>query len=117
MRYYVLAILAASGAMIAGLMLATIPDAAPPPADAQLAGEEGKPMPVFQLPTFNGDTVSTADVAGTPLVIHSWAAWSPFCVKELQDLAAVQREFGERVSIVAINRAEARETAQGFTNE
>lgn len=64
---------------------------------------------------YNGDTVRLSDFE-TPLVINAWAVWCPFCVKELPDFAAVQQEFGNRVAIIAVDRAESREVAKEFTD-
>src|SRR3989338_252588 len=73
--------------------------------------------PDFALQDYDGKTVRFADFAGKPLVINSWTAWCPFCRKELVDFAAAQKEFGDDVAIVAIDRAESRETAKKYTDE
>ena len=73
--------------------------------------------PDFALQDYDGKTMRFADFAGKPLVINSWAAWCPFCRKELVDFAAAQKEFGDDVAIVAIDRAESRETAKKYTDE
>jgi len=73
--------------------------------------------PDFALQDYDGKTVKFTDFAGKPLVINSWAAWCPFCRKELVDFAAAQKEFGDDVAIVAIDRAESRETAKKYTDE
>ncbi|MBI2515124.1 TlpA family protein disulfide reductase [Candidatus Wolfebacteria bacterium] len=82
--------------------------------------------PDFHLQDYNGKNVSLADFAGKPLVINSWAAWCPFCKKELLDFAAAQKEFSARggsafgggdVTIIAINRAEPLETAKKYSDE
>lgn len=71
----------------------------------------------FNLQDYSGKTVSLADFAGKPLVINSWAAWCPFCHKELVDFVAAQKEFGESVVIIAIDRAESREVAKKYSDE
>lgn len=73
--------------------------------------------PDFYLQDYHSKAVSLADFAGKPLVINSWAAWCPFCRKELVDFTAAQKEFGERVVIVAIDRAESREVAKKYSDE
>lgn len=72
--------------------------------------------PAWSLKDYSGKTVSSADFKGTPLVINSWAAWCPFCKKELPDFAAIQSEFKGRVTFIAIDRAESRGTAKEFTD-
>ncbi|MBI2623477.1 MAG: TlpA family protein disulfide reductase [Candidatus Liptonbacteria bacterium] len=73
--------------------------------------------PDFALQDYNGKTVRLADFSGKPMVINSWAAWCPFCRKELVDFATVQKELGDRVAIIAVDRAESRETAKKYTDE
>jgi len=73
--------------------------------------------PDFSLQDYNGKTVKLADFAGKLLIINSWAAWCPFCRKELVDFAAAQKEFGDDVAIIAIDRAESRKTAKKYTDE
>ncbi|MCI0597831.1 TlpA family protein disulfide reductase [Candidatus Parcubacteria bacterium] len=64
---------------------------------------------------YEGNTVSLEAYRGKPLVINSWAAWCPFCRQELADFAALQKEFSDIV-VIAIDRAEPLETAQGYTD-
>lgn len=86
----------------------------------QSMSPESKPTmeraPDFVLEDYNGKTVRLADFAGTPLVLNAWAAWCPFCVKELPDFAAAQKEFGDTVVIIAVNRAESLGVAKGYTD-
>lgn len=72
--------------------------------------------PDFHLRDYNGKTVSLADFAGKPIIINSWAAWCPFCRKELPDFATAQQEFGDKVVIIAIDRAESIGVAKGYTD-
>lgn len=73
--------------------------------------------PDFALQNYDGKTVTLSDFAGRPLIINSWAAWCPFCGEELVNFATVQEEFGDKVVIIAIDRAESRETAKKYTDE
>lgn len=66
---------------------------------------------------YAGQSVALKDWLGTPLVINSWAAWCPFCRQELVDFASIQKEFGEQVVIVAIDRAEPLATAKKYTDD
>lgn len=69
------------------------------------------------LEDYEGKAVRLTDFRGKPLVINSWAAWCPFCKKELVDFAAAQKEFGDAVLIIAIDRAETKDTAKKYTDE
>jgi thiol-disulfide isomerase/thioredoxin len=73
--------------------------------------------PDFALQDYDGKAVKLTDFTGKPLVINSWAAWCPFCRKELVDFAVAQKEFGDAVAIIAIDRAESREIAMKYTDE
>lgn len=80
------------------------------------AQPEARRVPAFALQDYNGNTVRTADFRGKPMVINAWAAWCPFCGKELQDFAVVQKEFGDQVAIIAVDRAETLSAAKQFTD-
>lgn len=73
--------------------------------------------PDFNLSDFNGKIVSLADFKGRPLVLNVWAVWCPFCVKELPDFATVQKEFSDKIVIIAIDRAEPLELQKEFTDK
>jgi len=73
--------------------------------------------PSFSFEDYNGNVVSSSDFVGQPLVVNSWAVWCPFCRKELPDFAVAQEEFGDQVTIIAIDRAESLRTARQYTDE
>jgi len=73
--------------------------------------------PAFSLKDGAGQTVSLEDFAGKPVIVNSWAVWCPFCRAELEDFAEIQKEFGDSVTFVAIDRAESLKLTQKFTDE
>lgn len=77
---------------------------------------EGK-APDFHLQDYSGKTVNLSDFAGKPLVVNSWAAWCPFCREELPNFTTVQKELGDQVVIIAIDRAESLAVAKGYTDQ
>lgn len=84
------------------------------PAGQDAAAEKA---PDFSLKDYSGKTVSLADFAGKPVVINSWASWCPFCRQELPDLVKAQKEFGDKITIVAIDRQESLGVAKGYTDQ
>ncbi len=67
------------------------------------------------LVTRTGETVELGTViAGRPAVINAWASWCPFCTKELPDLVALQKELGDAVVVIGVNRNEDREDAEAY---
>jgi cytochrome c biogenesis protein CcmG/thiol:disulfide interchange protein DsbE len=77
---------------------------------------EGLMAPDFSLSDYDGSLVSLSDFDNQPLIINSWATWCPFCVKELDDFATVQKAFGDDIKIIAINRKESLEKSRSFTD-
>lgn len=73
--------------------------------------------PNFSLQDYNGKTVNLSDFAGKPIVINSWASWCPFCRQEIPDFVTAQKEFGDKVVIIAIDRAESVGVAKGYTDQ
>ena len=71
----------------------------------------------ISLTDYGGGKVSLGDFRDKPLVINSWAVWCPFCRNELADFVALQEEFGEEITVIAIDRQEPRDKANGFTDE
>jgi len=76
-----------------------------------------KAAPNFSLQDYQGKTVTLSDFSGQPILINSWAVWCPFCEQELVDFAEAQKEFGDKVKIIAIDRAESLATTKTFTDE
>jgi cytochrome c biogenesis protein CcmG/thiol:disulfide interchange protein DsbE len=63
----------------------------------------GQPMPEFALTALDGVSVSSADLAGQPVVINFWASWCiPACVDEHPVLLDTQSQHGEAVQLVGI---------------
>lgn len=84
---------------------------------ADQPSQEVAKAPDFSLVDYHGNTVHLADFVGKSLIINSWAAWCPFCRKELVDFATAQKEFGDKIVIVAIDRAETLAIAKKYTDE
>lgn len=70
----------------------------------------------YSFPNYNGEEVSLEDSTGKIRVVNVWASWCPFCVNELPDFFALQRDYPEEVEVVAINRGEPLERAKGFSD-
>lgn len=73
---------------------------------------------IFQLEFTDlaNNKVSLSDFTGRPLIVNSWATWCTFCINELPNFTAAQKEFGDQVVIIAINRRESPETSKEFTD-
>lgn len=85
--------------------------------DASMSHRDFDRFSGIQLVDYNGNEVTLSRFEGRPLVINSWAVWCPFCREELPDFAELQREFGEEIIVIAIDRQEPRAKAKGYTDE
>lgn len=74
-------------------------------------------LPPLTLTDYNGKQVSFSDFSGLPIVVNAWAAWCPFCTKELADFATVQDQYRDKVVFIAIDRGESLDVAKSFTDK
>lgn len=85
-RRWLVAILAAGGAGVAGVTSAR---------KMQPAITPDHPVTVFQamsLPDAAGKPINMSRFAGRPLVVNFWATWCPPCVEEMPELSALHLE-------------------------
>ncbi len=79
---------------------ATSSYAAAPPAP-------GGPVPDFELPDPEGNTLRLSSLKGEVVVLHFWATWCPHCLAEMPVLAQAARDPSlHGVRILAINLGE-----------
>lgn len=69
------------------------------------------------LVDYEGSEIPLERFRGRPLVINSWAVWCPFCREELPDFAELQKEFGDKITVIAIDRQESLAKAKSYTDE
>ncbi|MCI0395251.1 MAG: TlpA family protein disulfide reductase [Chloroflexi bacterium] len=68
-----------------------------------IGAQPGETAPDFTVPTLDGGTFSLAAQRGKPAVLFFMAYWCGSCLPEAQALAQLQEEYGEGISIVAID--------------
>jgi len=75
----------------------------------------GEPMPAFAGTSLEGQPLSSAELAGTPMVINFWAGWClPACADEHPVLLdAAERHAGE-LQLVGVLYQDTPESARGF---
>jgi thiol-disulfide isomerase/thioredoxin len=89
--------------------------------------QKHKETPAAKALIIEDDNVSFTDLEdnkislnkdfGNVLVVMSWASWCPQCGKDLEALGNMAKDYqGKDVSIMAINRAEDRYSAERFLN-
>lgn len=77
----------------------------------------GEALPVVELETNEGDTISTADLLGQPMVLNFWYSTCAPCKKELPAFAAVHAEFGDEVRFIGVNPYDTPETNESFARD
>jgi thiol-disulfide isomerase/thioredoxin len=75
------------------------------------------PAPAFSLPNASGKHLSLEDTNGRVRIVTFWASWTPYSKKELLVLDELHAEYGDTVSIVAINRDKDPSEARRFVRE
>lgn len=63
----------------------------------------GEIAPDFSVPTLDGGTFTLAEQRGKPTIVFFMAYWCGTCVPEGRALAQLQREYGDKISIVALD--------------
>lgn len=75
------------------------------------------PLPEFELPTTDGQTLSSQQARGHISIITFWTAWSPSAVRQAADLVDLQeryRENGIKVFAIALNEGPGTEDIEAF---
>lgn len=67
------------------------------------APQKGFLAPDFALETPGGESLALAGLRGRPVVVNFWASWCLPCRSEMPAVQNVYNDYGEAVSILAIN--------------
>lgn len=69
------------------------------------------------LKDYEGADVRLSQFKREILVVHAWATWCTYCADELRNLATLKTKYGDRIEIIAPNRAESVQVAKPFTDQ
>ncbi len=62
----------------------------------------GNAAPDFTI-TDSQRTVTLSQLRGKPVVLNFWATWCPPCVEEMPSLVQLQKQLGDKVTILAVS--------------
>jgi cytochrome c biogenesis protein CcmG, thiol:disulfide interchange protein DsbE len=65
----------------------------------------GDPVPHFEMTSFDGTSLNTADYAGKVIVINFWASWCKPCEAEARELEEAHRYFEPGGEVVFLGLA------------
>lgn len=68
------------------------------------------------LKDYDGADVRLSDFKREFLIVYMWASWCPYCKAELENLAQLKRSYGDKVQVLAVNRAEPLPIARDYTD-
>ena len=71
--------------------------------DTAAADDRPDPLPLVQVVTLEGDTLSLADVCeGRTSFVYLWATWCKTCKRELKRVYKLRKKYGNRVQVFGI---------------
>lgn len=68
------------------------------------------------LQNYEGKDVHLYSFRRQIIVAYAWASWCAYCADELKRLAELKKTYGDKIQILAVNRAEPAAVAKEFTN-
>jgi thiol-disulfide isomerase/thioredoxin len=66
------------------------------------AAEGPSTLPALALTDVNGKTIDAASLRNKPVVVEMWATWCPPCKTTMSWLNRLQKQYGDKVTVVAI---------------
>jgi thiol-disulfide isomerase/thioredoxin len=74
----------------------------------------GRPAPAFTLPDVNGRQVSLNQFKGKVVLLDFWATWCGPCRMTMPLLENLQKEYPDKMVLLAVNLQESREEVQKY---
>ncbi len=92
------------------------PSPSPSPGDPQVGVAVGDIAPPLRLAKLGGAEVDTEALRGQPLWVNFMATWCPPCREELPIMDRLQRDLGDRMTIIVVDVEEDADTVASFFN-
>ena len=92
------------------------PSPSPSPGDPHVGVAVGDIAPPLRLAQLGGAEVDTEALRGQPLWVNFMATWCPPCREELPIMDRLQRDLGDRMTIIVVDVEEDADTVASFFN-
>ena len=79
--------------------------------------EIGSQAPDFTTLLVDGTSVTLSNLQGKPVIINFWATWCGPCVREMPAFERLQKDFGDKIEILAVNCGEDAATVKEFVKK
>ena len=83
-------------------------------ASAWAANDDASALLAATFPALDGTPTAMATLKGKPAVVNFWARWCGPCRREIPDLAALKKEYGDALHVVGIGVEALGESARDF---
>lgn len=70
----------------------------------------------FEVELLNGEKAKLSDYYGKPIFLNFWATWCGPCVREMPYIQEVSEEYGDKVTILAIDISDSSEDVKVFVD-
>lgn len=81
------------------------------------AVEVGQPAPDFTLTDLDDKEVSLSDYKGQPVMLNFFASWCPPCIEEAPEIQRFEENYGDKIKILMIDRAEPKVLVEEFVEK
>ncbi len=75
------------------------------------------PVPAFTLQTFEGESLSIADLQGKPVIINFWASWCRECDKEMRLLQATHERYAGDIVFLGVDHIDTEAKALAYLEQ
>jgi thiol-disulfide isomerase/thioredoxin len=81
---------------------------------ADIGSLAGQVAPDFEITDFDGHRHRLSEYRGKVVYLNFWATWCVPCKAELADIYQLQQQYGDRLIVIEINKAESVDKASAF---
>lgn len=74
-------------------------------------------LPDITFQHTNNSTVSVSSLRGRSVILDIWASWCQLCAAHISSLAALKKEFGDKLMIIEVNRGESLEIVKKYLEQ